>query len=733
LIGASIPGAAFSQPPLAVDPSRGWLITQASSDAATYFSADGGKSWRVLCASPPGGCEHTTTCGEGVGLFGDVLLVATNKEAKGCGYYCASSDFHRAVIDVQNTTVTCRWEKRQPVPVFHPRDEVGASAARRFVRAPDQTIYYGLQTMSSGAPETDRAYGFEGVYASTDLGKTFEARGKMPTATGESDIMPLNGTHLIAVARLQNGHGKVPMTIPGPHYKQSGIVASSDSGRTWSQARVVTGGLQQTACLVRTGESLLLVFGHKDEGLGQRMIVSYDGGHSFSKTAFDLHVGGMYASSVVSPTKDGEIVTVMDDAPFKPAGEGHSSTLQVLHWKPPPRALVETGGFFVPEGYNDSSAVGEGTFVPWDQSAGHLYGNQTKLNQSCGVNGQPELACWSRVFPRLAHVAVDHVREVDTPDGVSTPAAAVTAADEIVVQGETALWRNAGAGFERWCEYPPHDDSMLPAGLGVLHGGSIVMLLAQRGATVGTRLWSFRTQPNSCAWGTGAAVPLPSAEERVILSTTTRIQETSSGSLLFPVILLRGSVYRAVLCVSSDSGAAWKVHTELGEHIRRVDLVRTGHGWVAAGWLRTADYIPEYNQIAISRCTEESLTNWTPWRAVTNYMEQTASLVASNDATVLVFGEGNGTVRQSPHGQRFMISYTGGASWSETLFQLETSVAVGSSAVHSNGSMVTVFTNGGKLGSLRWQPPPRATVEAGGRFRPGLVSLSPAQYSYRTG
>ena len=184
LIGASIPGAAFSQPPLAADPSRGWLITQASSDAATYFSADGGKSWRVLCASPPGGCEHTTTCGEGVGLFGDVLLVATNKEAKGCGYYCASSDFHRAVIDVQNTTVTCRWEKRQPVPVFHPRDKVGASAARRFVRAPDQTIYYGLQTMSSGAPETDRAYGFEGVYASTDLGKTFEARGRMPTATG---------------------------------------------------------------------------------------------------------------------------------------------------------------------------------------------------------------------------------------------------------------------------------------------------------------------------------------------------------------------------------------------------------------------------------------------------------------------------------------------------------------------------------------------------------------------
>jgi hypothetical protein len=59
---------------------------------------------------------------------------------------------------------------------------------------------------------------------------------------------------------------------------------------------------QQSGCFVELVDgSLVLPFGHKDAGEGQKFILSYDGGRSFSNSVYDLHRGGLYASSVAVP------------------------------------------------------------------------------------------------------------------------------------------------------------------------------------------------------------------------------------------------------------------------------------------------------------------------------------------------------------------------------------------------------------------------------------------------
>lgn len=92
---------------------------------------------------------------------------------------------------------------------------------------------------------------------------------------------------------------------------------------------------------------LLLAFGHKDGGEGQRYILSYDEGASWSNTVFDLHVGGLYASSVA--LADGTVVTAFAcPADSQSACKERAGRLSVLRWRLPPRGLVEAGGFFAP-------------------------------------------------------------------------------------------------------------------------------------------------------------------------------------------------------------------------------------------------------------------------------------------------------------------------------------------------------------------------------------------------
>ena len=94
-----------------------------------------------------------------------------------------------------------------------------------------------------------------------------------------------------------------------------------------------TNGLSGSAL----GRTLVLTFGHKDKGQGQRFLVSYDDGRSWSRTVYELHVGGLYANTVA--LNDDTLVTVYY----------RNSRLEVLRWRAPDQRTVAKGGFFRPQ------------------------------------------------------------------------------------------------------------------------------------------------------------------------------------------------------------------------------------------------------------------------------------------------------------------------------------------------------------------------------------------------
>ena len=164
----------------------------------------------------------------------------------------------------------------------------------------------------------------------------------------EMDVLSAgHGAHLAAAVRYQTDNQPAGCAV-WPRYKQSAVQFSSGFGFSWSAPRVVTGYLQQSACLIKTSEAngadgaLVLVFGYKPtanmphDDYGQRFIVSYDNGTSWSNRIFQLHRGGMYASSAA--TADDTIVTVLADGP----------ALSTLRWRLLARDRVAANGFFRP-------------------------------------------------------------------------------------------------------------------------------------------------------------------------------------------------------------------------------------------------------------------------------------------------------------------------------------------------------------------------------------------------
>jgi hypothetical protein len=171
------------------------------------------------------------------------------------------------------------------------------------------------------------------------------------------DVLSVGPGQLVAALRYQTDNQPAGFGIR-PRYKQSAVQVSSDYGFSFSAARVVTGYLQQSACLVQTAgadgtdRALVLVFGYKPaanmprDDYGQRFIVSYDNGTSWSNRIFRLHRGGMYASSAVAV--DDTIVTVL----------ANGSALEMLRWRLPARSRVAANGFFRPSAVETAGVGG---------------------------------------------------------------------------------------------------------------------------------------------------------------------------------------------------------------------------------------------------------------------------------------------------------------------------------------------------------------------------------------
>jgi len=157
------------------------------------------------------------------------------------------------------------------------------------------------------------------IYRSTDSGRTFVILSSLSDATSETDLIfptQVPGQVVLAVARYQTRHfadegrdSGVLTNATSVTYKSTAVFRSTDGGKSWGPPGLVTGQGQQSGCFVELGDgSLVLPFGHKDAGEGQKFLISYDQGTSWSNSVYDLHRGGLYASSV--PTRNGtEIIT----------------------------------------------------------------------------------------------------------------------------------------------------------------------------------------------------------------------------------------------------------------------------------------------------------------------------------------------------------------------------------------------------------------------------------------
>jgi hypothetical protein len=126
------------------------------------------------------------------------------------------------------------------------------------------------------------------LFASTDLGKSFEFRGLIGGVAGlapnvssrvnscsEPDVLPLGNGTILAACRFQND----PCSLV--YYSNAGITVSHDRGVTWTVTGLLTGWAQQDGSLLKLDDgTIVMPFAHKDKGYGQRALFSYDNGVS---------------------------------------------------------------------------------------------------------------------------------------------------------------------------------------------------------------------------------------------------------------------------------------------------------------------------------------------------------------------------------------------------------------------------------------------------------------------
>ena len=145
-------------------------------------------------------------------------------------------------------------------------------------------------------------------------------------------------------------------------FQHTAFSSSKDGGKTWATPRLVTASAQQSGSIMKlSDDTLVLTFGR----YGQRFMLSYDTGVTWSRSIYQLNPCGQYARSIV--LDDDTIITVHDnretwnfrgrrlrcyDNSVVPRGEEveqwGSGRLGILRWKVPSRQRVEREGFFTP-------------------------------------------------------------------------------------------------------------------------------------------------------------------------------------------------------------------------------------------------------------------------------------------------------------------------------------------------------------------------------------------------
>ena len=369
---------------VAMGPDGDLIVAGKTNDdkhGALFHSSGEGRTWAMLCTIPdlsppsPAGFKRMTHSFTGSGYAADGSLLAIERLAYNDGRpYEGHSDptLHDRVQVLRSADYGKTWEIAQELDPA-PHDCLGGNEVgiRRFC---DGRLMLPMCVYDQSRPGdplpldryTQRAF----VYCSQDDGRTWYWLASLGEHTDESWIAEHPSGRLVAVTRYQRKklpHDPPELATPyyfsddhpintcrqcmdgpatvGGHsvYKQSAVLHSDDGGRSWSVPRIVTGWVQQSGCIVvLSNGTVILAFSRKDGTHGQRFIVSYDRGETWSNAIWELNDCGLYASSVVMP--DDTIVTVHDGLRDKASGR----RLGALRWRAPLRREVDQFGFFTP-------------------------------------------------------------------------------------------------------------------------------------------------------------------------------------------------------------------------------------------------------------------------------------------------------------------------------------------------------------------------------------------------
>ena len=300
----------FIEPPLVA--ARKLLLSQSGS--VIYASADDGQSFKALCPMPTDKAAGVAGFANGLGLLSDGTLLAAR-------YYTqriAGSNLTRLATYVyssklpSSTGANCKWSPGFELPPRgSPLNSVGAGLGIRFTEEPAPASSSGsargvliavrselTHTVAGVALPKSEQVGAAVIYRSTNGGRTFVAHGSLSDWTSEADLIFPNSSSasgpsgnmlpvVLAAARYQGPthfasaryDTGVLTNATAVSYKSTAVFKSTDGGATFGAPGLVTGEGQQSASFVQLSDGVLvLAFGHKDAGEGQKFIVSYDGG-----------------------------------------------------------------------------------------------------------------------------------------------------------------------------------------------------------------------------------------------------------------------------------------------------------------------------------------------------------------------------------------------------------------------------------------------------------------------
>ena len=360
------------QPSVVID-SSGELYAEGSK-GRIFHSVDRGRTWSRLCSVPP-----LWEMPEGMKVISPRQMMGLGVSPSGAllgFWFCAYSKYGETEtwptsLGVDDVTLDyALWVTRSEdrgqtwtasAPFEGPPGVKVGSGKMRMAVMPDGRLMISANAHQQSRPDRPVTrveqlhHGY--VYVSDDDGRSWSREGFIGNYSFETDLLPVPSGRILAAVRYQRRKypSDPPQLVspwdnspePGGHsiIKNTALAFSEDGGATWSAPRIVTGFMRTPGCLVRLSDGTLLMPHGVKEGLGgQRFVVSYDEGQTWSNAIFELNDAGYFASTVA--LDDDTLVTVHETP--RGANPNNWVMLHVLRWKAPPRSEVEKHGFFEP-------------------------------------------------------------------------------------------------------------------------------------------------------------------------------------------------------------------------------------------------------------------------------------------------------------------------------------------------------------------------------------------------